>query len=565
MHHASPLHTAHARAFVATAIRPAEPPSDFLQTCLTQHHEDRIREAGRAHGQRLGGPAIREADWRTFADTWIEAFMHMEEPVGRAQLGEALAGILEAVEPQGHQAGERVFRLVDRFFAQWPEEPPTPVARAEALARMLDMVHSVGQVCGGPGIDPASLQRLLVCVEPSPQALAPHDARRWLDAQDLAHFTQALAAEVGGLHASAANRRELLAHVLADWRPGAQLHPHILALVAGLGGVHMGDPVRRELLEGLLGDVDHSPQDLNACLWLVGGDADDFAASVAQVLRAAGPVLQVLGVRLVRGLAAAALERDEALDVLPVELVRAAAEWPRSLAVELGAACGSALHLADQDELPFAQWLEAALDPELAQGQHTHRDAVALGLRAARDPMVVWDAPGFTPSDRVAILERLFAQSLLMAGPVAPRCLARTLALDATPEQRRTLLLALLTRACDHLPPEACSQARLVMSRDMAGLDEEAQQASLDAIASIMETWRWWTRPLTQAWALNPALPGWRAATLEWHERVRLELAGPPGSLEHPQVAARLANFLRDLMDELALVLTRWERALAAS
>ncbi len=560
----SPLHIAHASAVVATAIGPAEPPSDFLHHCLALDLEGRIREAGRAHGQRLGGQAIREADWRTFADTWIEVFMRMEAPVGRAQLAEALGGVLDAVEPPGTQVGERVFRLVDRFFGRWPEEPPTPVARAEAVACMLDLVHGVVEACGGPGLDPASLQRLLVCLEPSPQALAPHDARRWLDAQDLSHVTQAVATDVGGLHASAANRRELLAHVLAEWRPGEQLHPHIHALVAGLGGVHMDDDVRLELLEGLLGNVNHSAQDMDPCLWLVGGDPDDFAGSVAQVLRAAGPILPVLGVRLVRGLAAASIERDEALEVLPVELARAAAVWPRSLAVELGAACGSALRLADQDEVPFALWLEAALAEEVAEGPHAHRDAVALGLRAARDPLVVWDAPGFTPSDRMALLERIFAQSRLMAGPVASRCLARTLALDATPAQRRALLLALFTRAYDHLLPEACSQARLVLSRDMAVLDEDEQRASLDTIATIMEIWGWWARPLTQARELNPDLRGWRDATLEWHERVRLELAGPPGSLEYPQVAERLANFLRDLMEQLADALTRWDQAAAA-
>jgi len=217
------------------------------------------------------------------------------------------------------------------------------------------------------------------------------------------------------------------------------------------------------------------------------------------------------------------------------------------------------------DDAQFAIWLEVAAPDEASPGEPGSQEAVVLGLRAARDPMAVWDAPGFTPADRIGILERIYAQDRLLLPPVGGHCLARTLDAEATPAQRRALLLALFTHARDPLPPEACSQARLALSRDMAGLDEEERQASIEAIATLMRSWSWWTLPLRQANGMEPALEGWRNQTLAWHERVRLELAGPPGTLEHPEVAARLEDFLRDLMEQLAQALTRWERVPAAA
>lgn len=539
----------------ATAVRA------FLDASLSLDDADRIFEAARLHGVRLGGTDISDADWVRFTNTWIDGFAHWDDPTERTHLGSVLAGFLDAVTLPGMPLGARVLDLVGRIFASQPEEPEDPFGRANALCAMLDMLRGVMLACDMPALDAACLRQLLEAIDPMPELLGPHDARRWLDAQDLSHVTLALTQGAGGLHASAAQRHELLSHVLADWRTGDDLYAHLYSLVAGLGGLQMPDGVRLELLDRLLSDTGHAPQHLDACLWLVGGDPSDFRGSVAQVLRAGGPLLPGRGVRLVHALASSAIARGDPPQLVPEALSLAADAWPRSMAVELGAAAGHALGAGTLNNAQFAAWLQSASPDAASPGRRGSREAVALGLQMARDPLVAWEAPGLTAADRVALLERIFAQPRLMQDLVASRSLARILTIDASPAQRRTLLTALFTHAGELLPPEACSLARLVLSREMSDLDEDERQASIDAIATIMRTWSSWTTPLTLAVTLGPVEHGWHARTLEWHERVRLELAGPAETLDHPEVAARLADYLRDLMEQLALALTRWEQA----
>ncbi len=555
----------HAAAPVASASEPAAVERDFITTCLTLEPDGLVREAARAYGARLGGPAVTAADWAAFTDTWVEAMAYWDEPVERARLSEALAGVLDAVEPAGQAFGPRVGHLVERLFARWAMEPADPFERASALSAMLDLVDGVVRACGGEAIEPAALRGLLGAIDPPPQGLGPLDARGWMDDGELSHFIQAVASGVGGAGTSAAQRHELLEHVLAAWRPGEHLAVCLQQLVGALGGAQAPDAFRLAWLDRLLNDLTHGRQDLDRCLWLVGGDHPHYARNAAHVLRAAGPLLEAHGARLVRALAQTGQERQHAPQVLVGELARAADGWPRSLTVDMGCALAAAHGVAAMDEAEFAPWLEGHAPDDDAPGEPGSRQALILGLRVARDPLVLWEAPGLTPADRLALLPRIYGQPRLMSAPLARRCFERTLAADMTAAQRRELLLALFASARAYLPPEACSQARLVLSRDMAGLDASEREASIEAIASIMEAWVAWTQPLRVATDILPAIRNWPQETLAWHERVRLELAGPPGTLEHPEVAARLAPGLRDLMEQLAQALTRWERVPAAA